>query len=103
MNAEKVLDDDGVRVRYIAIAILFSFKPGQNPLCTLEDKRRDLLTTSMASIRLRTNKQKEVRWLHRNLRQEGGLLMPRGDKVKYSDKQKRRAEHIEDSYEDRGG
>ncbi len=28
--------------------------------------------------------------------------MPRGDKDKYTDKQKRKAEHIEDSYEKRG-
>jgi plasmid stabilization system protein ParE len=28
--------------------------------------------------------------------------MPRGDKSSYTDKQKRRAEHIEDSYEERG-
>jgi len=28
--------------------------------------------------------------------------MPRGDKSSYTGKQKRRAEHIEDSYEDRG-
>ncbi|HEY4232416.1 MAG TPA: hypothetical protein VGM76_03250 [Lacipirellulaceae bacterium] len=28
--------------------------------------------------------------------------MPRGDKSKYSDKQKRQAEHIEEGYEDRG-
>ena len=28
--------------------------------------------------------------------------MPRGDKDKYSDKQKRKAEHIEEGYEDRG-
>jgi plasmid stabilization system protein ParE len=28
--------------------------------------------------------------------------MPRGDKEKYTDKQKRQAEHIEDGYEDRG-
>jgi plasmid stabilization system protein ParE len=28
--------------------------------------------------------------------------MPRGDKSSYSDKQKRQAEHIEESYEDRG-
>lgn len=28
--------------------------------------------------------------------------MPRGDKSKYSDKQKRKAEHIEESYENRG-
>jgi len=28
--------------------------------------------------------------------------MPRGDKAKYTDKQKRQAEHIEDSYRDKG-
>lgn len=28
--------------------------------------------------------------------------MPRGDKDKYTDKQKRKAEHIEDGYEERG-
>jgi hypothetical protein len=28
--------------------------------------------------------------------------MPRGDKDKYTDKQKRQAEHIEESYESRG-
>jgi hypothetical protein len=28
--------------------------------------------------------------------------MPRGDKSKYTAKQKRKAEHIEDSYEERG-
>jgi plasmid stabilization system protein ParE len=28
--------------------------------------------------------------------------MPRGDKSSYTDKQKRQAEHIEDSYEDSG-
>jgi plasmid stabilization system protein ParE len=28
--------------------------------------------------------------------------MPRGDKGAYTDKQKRKAEHIEDSYEERG-
>ena len=28
--------------------------------------------------------------------------MPRGEKDKYTDKQKRKAEHIEDSYEKRG-
>jgi plasmid stabilization system protein ParE len=28
--------------------------------------------------------------------------MPRGDKSKYTDKQKRQAEHIEESYESRG-
>lgn len=29
-------------------------------------------------------------------------IMSRGDKSKYTDKQKRQAEHIEESYEDRG-
>ncbi len=29
--------------------------------------------------------------------------MPRGDKSSYTDKQKRKAEHIEEGYEDRGG
>lgn len=28
--------------------------------------------------------------------------MPQGDKSKYTDKQKRKAEHIEQSYEDKG-
>jgi len=31
-----------------------------------------------------------------------GNDMPRGDKSKYTDKQKRQAEHIEEGYEDRG-
>jgi plasmid stabilization system protein ParE len=31
-----------------------------------------------------------------------GSKMPRGDKSSYTDKQKRRAEHIEEGYEDRG-
>ncbi len=31
-----------------------------------------------------------------------GYNMPRGDKSKYTDKQKREAEHIEEGYEDRG-
>jgi len=30
------------------------------------------------------------------------MAMPRGDKSSYSDKQKRQAEHIEESYESRG-
>src|SRR4051812_7776887 len=32
----------------------------------------------------------------------GGLPMPRGDKSSYTDKQKRKAEHIEEGYEKRG-
>jgi plasmid stabilization system protein ParE len=32
----------------------------------------------------------------------GSLIMPRGDKAKYTDKQKRQAEHIEEGYENRG-
>jgi hypothetical protein len=31
-----------------------------------------------------------------------GTFMPRGDKSSYTDKQKRMAGHIEDSYEERG-
>ncbi len=31
-----------------------------------------------------------------------GKIMPRGDKSKYTDKQKRQAEHIEEGYEKRG-
>jgi plasmid stabilization system protein ParE len=30
------------------------------------------------------------------------FTMPQGDKSKYTDKQKRKAEHIEEGYEDRG-
>ena len=33
---------------------------------------------------------------------KGGLIMPRGDKGSYTDKQKRQAEHIEESYEKEG-
>src|SRR5262249_33814478 len=32
----------------------------------------------------------------------GGYAMPRGDKSKYTDKQKRKAEHIAEGYEGRG-
>jgi plasmid stabilization system protein ParE len=32
----------------------------------------------------------------------GGTIMPRGDKSKYTDKQKRKAEHIEEGYKDAG-
>jgi plasmid stabilization system protein ParE len=31
-----------------------------------------------------------------------GVVMPRGDKSAYTDKQKRQAEHIEEGYEKRG-
>ncbi|RUL83773.1 plasmid stabilization protein [Tautonia sociabilis] len=34
--------------------------------------------------------------------QRGAIAMPRGDKSKYTEKQKRKAEHIEESYEQRG-
>jgi plasmid stabilization system protein ParE len=34
--------------------------------------------------------------------QTGSATMPRGDKAAYTDKQKRQAEHIEESYEHRG-
>jgi plasmid stabilization system protein ParE len=33
---------------------------------------------------------------------QGGKFMPRGDKSKYTDKQKRQAEHIEEGYEKKG-
>jgi hypothetical protein len=33
---------------------------------------------------------------------EGGNVMPRGDTSKYTDKQERKADHIAESYEDRG-
>jgi len=33
---------------------------------------------------------------------KGESIMPRGDKSKYTEKQKRQAEHIEEGYEDRG-
>ena len=33
---------------------------------------------------------------------KGGLIMPRGDKDAYTDKQKRQAEHIEEGYEKKG-
>lgn len=32
----------------------------------------------------------------------GGGIMPQGDKSSYTDKQKRQAEHIEDSYKEKG-
>jgi hypothetical protein len=32
----------------------------------------------------------------------GGAAMPRGDKNKYTHKEKRQAEHIEEGYEERG-
>ncbi len=37
-----------------------------------------------------------------NEQREESLIMSRGDKGKYTDKQKRKAEHIEEGYEDRG-
>lgn len=41
------------------------------------------------------------RWLTKGGR-IGRIVMPRGDKSSYTDKQKRKAEHIEESYEKRG-
>jgi plasmid stabilization system protein ParE len=35
-------------------------------------------------------------------RSAGGAIMPRGDKSKYTDKEKRQAGHIEEGYEARG-
>src|SRR5205823_4084603 len=40
--------------------------------------------------------------MRRGIRDPWRWMMPRGDKSKYSDKQKRKAEHIEESYESRG-
>lgn len=37
-----------------------------------------------------------------NLESEGDTTMARGDKSKYTDKQKRQAEHIEEGYKERG-
>jgi plasmid stabilization system protein ParE len=42
-----------------------------------------------------------VRWLHHPAATKEST-MPRGSKGKYSDKQKRKAEHIEEGYEKRG-
>jgi len=33
---------------------------------------------------------------------DGGVIMPRGSKQKYTDKEKRQADHIEKGYEGRG-
>jgi plasmid stabilization system protein ParE len=33
---------------------------------------------------------------------QGGIIMPQGDKSSYTDKQKRQAKHIEEGYEKRG-
>ena len=38
----------------------------------------------------------------RPLRERKEVIMPRGDKSKYTDKQKRQAEHIEEGYQSRG-
>src|SRR5262245_11609295 len=38
----------------------------------------------------------------RSSNRTGGITMPRGDKSKYTDKQKRKAEHIAEGYEGRG-
>jgi hypothetical protein len=40
--------------------------------------------------------------LFQQLQQRGRYGMPRGDKSSYTDKQKRKAEHIEEGYEERG-
>jgi plasmid stabilization system protein ParE len=40
-------------------------------------------------------------FLDRTIRKEG-RTMPRGEKAKYTEKQKRQAEHIEEGYEERG-
>jgi plasmid stabilization system protein ParE len=50
-------------------------------------KARNLRAASHVDIRVRVQEE---------------ALMPRGDKSKYSDRQKRKAEHIEEGYEQRG-
>lgn len=40
--------------------------------------------------------------LRQSINPQAGTLMPRGDKDSYTSKQKRKAEHIEEGYEDRG-
>jgi plasmid stabilization system protein ParE len=40
--------------------------------------------------------------LHYSVPKKEGIEMPRGDKSKYTEKQKRQAEHIEEGYEQRG-
>jgi plasmid stabilization system protein ParE len=39
---------------------------------------------------------------HLNRQDRREVIMPRGDKDKYTDKQKRKAEHIEEGYKERG-
>jgi plasmid stabilization system protein ParE len=46
------------------------------------------------------NRAENVAFLSCQLLMEG--VMPRGDKSKYTDRQKRKAEHIEEGYEERG-
>ena len=54
-------------------------------------------------MKLRSSKVPTPKQAGRDLRvNKGSKSMPRGDKSKYTDKQKRQAEHIEKSYEERG-
>jgi hypothetical protein len=43
-----------------------------------------------------------LRAISRSPEPNGEKVMPRGDKSKYTDKQKRKAEHIEEGYKERG-
>jgi hypothetical protein len=43
-----------------------------------------------------------LQWLYSRANHAGETTMPRGNKSKYTDKQKRQAEHIEEGYEHRG-
>jgi hypothetical protein len=58
-------------------------------LNTLRSRRHGIRRKSRSPVAFYTNKT-------------GDTIMPRGDKSKYTDKQKRQAEHIEEGYEDRG-
>jgi len=51
----------------------------------------------IAAHELRQDRDLLIAWATRRVRK-----MPRGDKSKYTDKQKRQAQHIEEGYEDKG-
>src|SRR4051812_11623637 len=65
-------------------------------ICLLIFWERDLFTNVRSSIRIPALLQILQSPIHRS------LIMPRGSKEKYTDKQKRQAEHIEEGYETRG-
>jgi plasmid stabilization system protein ParE len=65
--------------------------------CAREKDNRTHLFRSIARNRREKCNQAAI-----DFERSGGSIMPRGDKSSYTNKQKRRAEHIEDSYEKRG-